>query len=902
MSQSSFTVTPRDIEQHVEKLRNKNYTHAAVAIRTAAEFSGPDRWVSNGQNIEVQKVSTPLLLRSALRPSEEAAPWRFFLTTLPDSELPLDLQEKLYPYGRVFTPDPSDSLRNRFSATRQHSDVVPSLRDIPELLAYFDSVKANVRPAQAGVLSADHVSRELLFADMFKTYPQATSTLTDLLCWSVDGRAAASWENFNNRVPSTVRERAWEWLSRQLGSDAATAIQYLAKHGPDQFLAYGLVAEILSPAPGMNESQRAGAEGGFRVATGITRPRAAEWTAWSQAAINAYCSAPDDRKSVRHDAQRLAVELGAESLLRYSTVMDAGLDARLDDAAEAIEHFLGSNNTGALVAAHRQVNEHVGLALYARDVATVDACARLAQWLTLSKSPEPTSLSGWLSKYRDELSWVDTCVSLSWWGQSNSRLADAAAKLIQRVRPYRNSADLSFAQSLATSGVSSSSSSEILLVEDILGSVVEPLVKNGNDEITRPMLFLVLDGCSVPAANDLVQSIMSTYPGTWRELLPVENRLRTALAAFPTVTNVSRASLFSGEIAYGGQNEERKGFGKKLGPVGNGANAVTLFHKNDLTAGINDTVRSTVENTTDHPIVAAVLNDIDDSLSAANPLNTTWQVNDIAFLPNLLEGAARVGRTVVLVSDHGHIPERHVSGLTRVSESSSARWRRDDSSDPAKENEIRLRGPRVRANGDDSAILAVDESIRYSARTSGYHGGASLAEACIPVTVLTQTPADFINNQVYTDDVLTQEVRLPSWWQVRENETQTVPVTAKDSKSYTSGQSMLTFEKEQPRVRKDRFDSLLQGKDALLVARYRSYGPPARSVEEFVDVLRVISSNNGRMAVDSLTSKWSLSRITAQGTINKLRQVVNMDGVEVLSVEGTDMVLNADLLFEQFGV
>src|SRR5699024_12522115 len=104
------------------------------------------------------------------------------------------------------------------------------------------------------------------------------------------------------------------------------------------------------------------------------------------------------------------------------------------------------------------------------------------------------------------------------------------------------------------------------------------------------------------------------------------------------------------------------------------------------------------------------------------------------------------------------------------------------------------------------------------------------------------------------------------------------------------------------RVRKDRFDSLLQGKDALLVARYRSYGPPARSVEEFVDVLRVISSNNGRMAVDSLTSKWSLSRITAQGTINKLRQVVNMDGVEVLSVEGTDMVLNADLLFEQFGV
>lgn len=910
MSQSSFTVTPRDIEQHVEKLRNKNYTYATVAIRTAAEFAGPERWVSNGQNIEVQRVSTPLLLRSALRSSEEAAPWRFFLTTLPDSEMPLDLQEKLSPYGRVLTPDPSDSLRNRFSATRQHSDVVPSLRDIPDLLAYLDAVDANVRPAQAGVLSADHVSRELLYADLFKAHPEATSTFTDLLSWSVDTRAAASWEDFNDRVPAAVRERAWAWLSRQLGTEASTAVQYLAKHGPEQLLAYGLVAEIISPAPGMDESQRAGAEGGFRVATGITQSRASEWTAWSQAAIGAYRELSDDRKSVRHDAQRLASGLGAEALLRYSTVLDAGLDARLDAAAAAIEHYLSSGSRAALVEAHRQVNEHVGLSSYARDVATVDACARLAQWLTLPESPAPTTLAGWMARYRDELSWVDTCVSASWWGQSNSRLADAAAQLTQRVRPHRNNADRAFARSVAASGVSQASATEILLIEDVLGSVVEPLVRSGDDGSSHPVLLLVLDGCSVPAANDLTRSIMSTYPGTWRELLPVEDRLRTALAAFPTITNVSRASLFSGAITFGGQREEKKGLGTKLGPVGNGTNAVTLFHKNDLTTGINDTVRSTVENTTDHPIVAAVLNDIDDSLSAANPMNTTWQINDVAFLSNLLEGAARVGRTVVLVSDHGHIPERHVSGLTRIPEGASARWRRDDVANPAKENEIRLSGPRVIADGDDAAILAVDEDTRYTAKTSGYHGGVALAEACIPVTVLTQSPADFTGNPVYSDDVLTQEVRLPSWWQVREqvpapipaSTPQRAPAASKSTKAVPEGQGVLAFEEPQPHVRKDRFATLLQGSEPLLVVRYRHHGPPARSVEEFVDLLREISANNGRMAVDTLTSRWSLSRITGQGTINKLRQVVNMDGVEVLSVEGTDIVLNTDLLFEQFGV
>src|SRR5699024_11150629 len=262
-----------------------------------------------------------------------------------------------------------------------------------------------------------------------------------------------------------------------------------------------------------------------------------EWEAWSQAAIDAYRSLPDDQKSVRHDAQQLAYKLGAEKLLRHSTVLDAGLDARLDEAAAAIEYFLSSDNKQELVVAHRLVNEHVGLSSYARDVATVNACARLAQWLSLPKPQFPSTLAGWISWYRDELSWVDTCVSASWWGQSNSRLAAAATQLIQRVRPHRRNADREFARSLATNGGSSANSKAIMYLEEVLDSIIAPLVKRTDDESSLPILLLVLDGCSVSAANDLTQSIMSTYPGTWRELLPVEDPLRTALAAFPTITN-----------------------------------------------------------------------------------------------------------------------------------------------------------------------------------------------------------------------------------------------------------------------------------------------------------------------------------------------------------------------------
>ena len=64
-----------------------------------------------------------------------------------------------------------------------------------------------------------------------------------------------------------------------------------------------------------------------------------------------------------------------------------------------------------------------------------------------------------------------------------------------------------------------------------------------------PVLLLVLDGMSAGVATEVVASVLSRTADGWAEaLLPGQNRRAFALAVLPTLTEVSRASLLSGEL------------------------------------------------------------------------------------------------------------------------------------------------------------------------------------------------------------------------------------------------------------------------------------------------------------------------------------------------------------------
>ena len=71
------------------------------------------------------------------------------------------------------------------------------------------------------------------------------------------------------------------------------------------------------------------------------------------------------------------------------------------------------------------------------------------------------------------------------------------------------------------------------------------------------------------------------------------------------------------------------------------------------------------------------------------------------------------------------------------------------------DREVVVEGPRVLTDSQ-RVVLAVDENIRYGARNAGYHGGATPAEAIVPVAVL-------VSGQL-PDWAVPVVGAEPSWW------------------------------------------------------------------------------------------------------------------------------------------
>ena len=128
-----------------------------------------------------------------------------------------------------------------------------------------------------------------------------------------------------------------------------------------------------------------------------------------------------------------------------------------------------------------------------------------------------------------------------------------------------------------------------------------------------------------------------------------------------------------------------------------------------------------------------MLNTIDDALDRADPGGTEWTGAAVRHLLPLLERARYAGRAVVLTADHGHVVERRQGTQRFYEETSSGRSR--SASEPAATGEILVAGGRVVRHGG-RAVLAVDERVRFGPLKAGYHGGATPAEAVVPVAVL----------------------------------------------------------------------------------------------------------------------------------------------------------------------
>ena len=208
--------------------------------------------------------------------------------------------------------------------------------------------------------------------------------------------------------------------------------------------------------------------------------------------------------------------------------------------------------------------------------------------------------------------------------------------------------DQAFARKLAAWTEGSGTTSDLLLVENVMERIAKPVAKS------RLPLVLVLDGMSVAAGCDLAAEL--TDGGLWLEAGRHEDGREPVLATVPSVTSISRTSLLTGKLRSGGQPEEKAGFAAFWGNQ-----KARLFHKGDLAADPGQRLNPQVRDAILDPdtIVGVVLNTIDDMLNPGRQGNEShWEVDQVAYLKPVLDEARRAGRPVILTADHGHVLDR----------------------------------------------------------------------------------------------------------------------------------------------------------------------------------------------------------------------------------------------------
>ncbi|MFI1952983.1 BREX-2 system phosphatase PglZ [Streptomyces xinghaiensis] len=628
-------------------------------------------------------------------------------------------------------------------------------------------------------------------------------------------------------------------------------------------------------------------------------------------------------------ASALARQFGAEQAAEASPVLRGGLEARFT----AVGRALAAGDTAAAADAVRRLENH-RLAAAPEEAARVERARmgqRLARWLATDPPADAPTVADAVKRHVDETGWADCALEhIEAGGDPDPVLKAAYDTLGARVRDRRRRIDASFARSLASWTEAGTQPGGMLTVETFLDRVVGPVVRRGEE---RRVLLLVLDGMSAAIANELGEELRRS----WAEFDPLPEggapRRRVMAAALPTVTAVSRTSLFAGRLMKGTQTDE-----KRLFPALRlwGGAPAAVFHKDDLrteTAGdaFGPALTEALGDGRTH--VAVVLNAIDDRLAKEQKLGDgAWRIDDVPGLRELLRAAAAQGMAVVLTSDHGHVVDRHGTRVDTAAAGAagpeSARHRLPGGGALA-EPEIALSGPRVVWPEPGASVVALwDADSRYTALKAGYHGGVSLAEVAIPVLAFLRFGTEPPKGWRELGD------QRPGWWAPEERgepapgepagRPATAPaVPAAPRKTTAKAQKQ---QAELARTHETLFDVELTpgGDDALLTPApvdrtealvtalldseaYRAQlGGLARKPqqEQVRKALAVLLDAGGTLPVTALAQRAGLPTARGDGFAAVLRQLLNYDGVQVLETlpDGRTLRLHEALLREQFGL
>lgn len=963
--------TPELVHQQVRAVLEKVPTARALAVRAEPRWTGGTLDVG-GRTVAVRPCTSPLAVRATLAdhldpagggtsPGTTGSEVVVIVCDLADADLGNDVLARLAG-ARVWGLEPWNAVQGLFGVRRLDAAFRKDQGWIAEaLLTHVPADTARSLTGRA-VLSVevalDALAQQILGADHL----------------SIDGVIAAASADAGGAPFARLADVAPETRDGLLGALAE-------RHGPLGALVAAIVgnghgADLVAAGVAARAVYGQGEHDGGRPAgrlearlgiAAIEPTTAAALATRCEEALGELARTDTDRAGqVLATAAALAGDVDAAHP-EASAWLPAGFDRRLEVAAGLIDVALdrlaavaGAAGTAPgtddqlrnlvadvatavdRVADHRSATTGAGR----RRLAHLHMAARLLTWLATPAGVGPGGLGAGLdpatpagpvsfeeaaAAYTAEGAWVDRARRRLWHGDADPALGATYRRVIDALVARRRPQNQRFAELLAawttTPGAPATRTRHRLVcVEDVAAEIVAPLARATPAEPT-PVLVVVLDGCGLSSFGELAGQFAELG---YRELVTTSDDGTpsprwSGVAALPTVTEVSRASLLAGRLDQGNQDHERRAF-ERCEPLRIDGRSGVLFHQNRLlgAAGVALAPEVTAALAGSGPaVVGVVVNTIDDHLKRGT-FPDELRLDDLTALVPLLETARTHGRTVIVTADHGHVlaqPDDGGTGSFQGGGTGGERWRHADREPEAAE--VRLRGDRVVLGGTNGVLAPWDDDFRYGAKAGGYHGGATPEEVLVPVAVFAPAGLDPLPGWEHAAPA------TPLWWELRLPAYETVPLdTVASLAPPAKPRRRPKVDESQPAM----FDVPAAAPPGPAPIAGSTGGPSATGEPAWVTallasevwqlqrgatgarapladdrvraVLSALHRRGGVASFATITTEAAVPAGRLAGFLTHLARVLNVDGYAVLEVDATsaEARLSLPLLAQQFEI
>ena len=851
------------LSQHVEQALAQASPGEVLAYAWRDGWQQDENLAIKGREIRVRHCESSLQAREALTEAPETP--QVLLISCDETSLGQDVLARLF-RNRLLHIDRWQMVAEAYGAVQ----IDPRLYDISWMADALLDAAPHQPPASHTVLTQDQAMRACLSRVL-----GLEGTELDLATLLVQMEmASAAWI----ALPKDRKEVFQEYLTSQFGGLAEAILGAATAGNGHAVLAIGLVCEILfnsgKPAPEPLRDARVRLEprlGGVRL-------EHTDACNWARMAKQALASRDDSQKrAVFQKALDLLKDLRAEEFIIESSILPEALEQRLGALAKAVEGFLRNPDAlNKVEQAADSVLNHEGTPRNDPAKETSRMVLRLCH-REARIAEGATRITG-ISDYLQHGAWED-------WARRSLRvvrpdaLARATGKLLERVSKRRSDSDHRFATELADHVAQGSQMKGLLPVEDALGSLAARVAAE------RPLLILVLDGMSWDVYLEIALQLEANGWTPWKH----QDGPLSLLATVPSVTECSRASLLAGQLTRGNSSQEKRAFARIEGLKRHSRSSKppVLLHKADLEENHQLSKNaSDLLADSDQAVIGVVINAIDDALSKSEQVRIEWSMDTLPLLGAVLAQARQANRAVLLTSDHGHVIERGAE-YRRLSE--TERWR--PANDKPSNEEVLMDGPRVSALMDGPIIVPWSESLRYTGKKNGYHGGATQQEMLVPMGIWT-------SDSERLECCEPAFIETPEWWIVEEKRrTPKSPARLQkaksaDDKRRKAGEIDDLFARRAPE-RPGWIESLLTS-NALKHQRER-VGRLALEDERLEKLLRCLQDNGDRASITQLASAIGQPQMRMRGVLSILQRMLNLDGYPALTIESATQTVMLDV-------